>query len=329
VAGEPRLDIDSSSSFEIIDTPLQDAVIKVIGVGDCGGNAVDYMIEHGLRGVKFVAINTDAGALIRNKAPTHLKIGTGITQGIGEGATPVVQSAATREDHARITELIMGSHMVFIVAGMGGGTGTGAAPVVAQIAKDMGILTVAVVTKPFTLENNRLGLAKIGIEKLREHVDSLFLVQNDKLMDIPGDDTEIALLKAYRHSHCVMLDAVSCIAESINAPGLVAVDFADVRTLMSASGIAMVGAASASGSSRAKTATECAISSKLMEDVMTYASSVLVKISSDYSLTLKEYREVYNCIQLANPDATTMVTSVFDESMGDEMRVSIVATGLG
>ena len=215
--------------FEILDAQLQDAVIKVIGVGGCGGNAVDHMIEQGVQGVEFISINTDAQALKRNKARTQLQIGATITKGLGAGAIPDVGRAAAEEDRARIAEMINGANMVFITAGMGGGTGTGAAPIVAQIAKELGILTVAVVTKPFAHEGKRMKLAQIGIEALVEHVDSLIIVPNEKLMTVLGEDT--TLLDAFRSSNSVLQGAVAGIAEVINVPGLVNVDFADVRTL--------------------------------------------------------------------------------------------------
>ena len=314
--------------FEIMDAQLQDAVIKVIGVGGCGGNAVDHMIEQGVQGVEFISINTDAQALKRNKARTQLQIGATITKGLGAGAIPDVGRAAAEEDRARIAEIIKGANMVFITAGMGGGTGTGAAPVVAQVAKELGILTVAVVTKPFAHEGRRMRLAQVGIEALVEHVDSLIIVPNEKLMTVLGEDT--TLLDAFRSSNSVLQGAVAGIAEVINVPGLVNGDFADVRTLMSENGMAMMGSASASGPERAKIAAEKAMSSPLLEDVnLAGARGVLVNISSNCSLTLKEYREVTNSVQFAVEDATVIVGSVFDESMGDELRVTIVATGLG
>jgi cell division protein FtsZ len=314
--------------FEIMDTQAQDAVIKVIGVGGCGGNAVDHMIEQGVQGVEFIAINTDAQALKRNKARTQLQIGAGITKGLGAGAVPDVGRAAAEEDRARIAEMISGANMIFITAGMGGGTGTGAAPIVAQVAKEMEILTVAVVTKPFAHEGRRTRLAQVGIEELSGNVDSLIIVPNEKLMTVLGEDT--TLLDAFRASNSVLQGAVAGIAEVINVPGLVNVDFADVRTLMSENGMAMMGSATASGSDRARVAAERAMSSPLLEDVnLGGARGVLVNISSSNSLTLKEYKQVTNSVQFAVEDATVIVGSVFDESMGDELRVTIVATGLG
>jgi cell division protein FtsZ len=314
--------------FEIMDTQPQEAVIKVIGVGGCGGNAVDHMIDQGVQGVEFVAINTDAQALKRNKARNQLQIGANITKGLGAGAIPDVGRAAAEEDRARISELVGDAHMVFITAGMGGGTGTGAAPVVAQVAKEMGILTVAVVTKPFAHEGKRMRLAQEGIEALSEFVDSLIIVPNEKLMNVLGEDT--TLLEAFRAANSVLQGAVAGIAEVINVPGLVNVDFADVRTLMSENGMAMMGSSTASGKDRAATAAERAMSSPLLEDVnLSGARGVLVNISSSSSLTMKEYKEITNSVQFAVEDATVIVGSVFDESMGDDLRVTIVATGLG
>jgi len=314
--------------FELENVQLQDAVIKVIGVGGCGGNAVDHMIENGVQGVEFIAINTDAQALNRNKARTQLQIGATITKGLGAGAIPDVGRAAAEEDRERIADLIRGANMIFITAGMGGGTGTGAAPVVAKIAKEMGILTVAVVTKPFIHEGKRMRLAQAGIEALCESVDSLIIVPNEKLMTVLGEDT--TLLDAFRASNSVLQGAVAGIAEVINVPGLMNVDFADVRTLMSENGMAMMGSATASGSDRAKVAAERAMSSPLLEDVnLAGARGVLINISSSSKLTLREFREITNSVQFAIEDATVIVGSVFDESMGDELRVTIVATGLG
>jgi cell division protein FtsZ len=314
--------------FEIENVQLQDAVIKVIGVGGCGGNAVDHMIEKGVQGVEFIVINTDAQALHRNKARTQLQIGATITKGLGAGAIPDVGRAAAEEDRERIADLIRGANMIFITAGMGGGTGTGAAPVVAQIAKEMDILTVAVVTKPFLHEGKRMRLAQAGIEALCESVDSLIIVPNEKLMTVLGEDT--SLLDAFSASNSVLQGAVAGIAEVINVPGLMNVDFADVRTLMSENGMAMMGSATASGSDRAKVAAERAMSSPLLEDVnLAGARGVLINISSSSKLTLREFREITNSVQFAIEEATVIVGSVFDESMGDELRVTIVATGLG
>lgn len=314
--------------FELVDSQPQGAVIKVIGVGGCGGNAVDHMIEQGVQGVEFIAINTDAQALKRSKARTQLQIGSALTKGLGAGAKPEIGQAAAEEDRGRIAEIIQGANMVFITAGMGGGTGTGAAPIVAQVAKEMGILTVAVVTKPFVFEGKRMSLAQIGIEELATHVDSLIIVPNAKLMEVLGGKT--TLPAAFKAANGVLQGAVAGIAEVINVPGMVNVDFADVCTLMSENGMAMMGAATATGENRAKKAAEQAIASPLLEDVdLSGARGVLVNITSSSTLTLEELHEVMNCFQFAATEATVIVGSVFDESMGDELRVTIVATGLG
>ncbi len=314
--------------FEIMDAQPQEAVIKVIGVGGCGGNAVDHMIEQGVQGVEFIAINTDVQALKRSKARNQVQIGGNITKGLGAGAIPDVGRAAAEEDRARIAEVLQGANMVFITAGMGGGTGTGAAPVVAEVARELDILTVAVVTKPFAHEGRRMRLAQEGIEALSEYVDSLIIVPNEKLMTVLGEDT--TLLDAFRASNTVLQGAVAGIAEVINVPGLVNVDFADVRTLMSENGMAMMGSATASGKDRAAVAAERAMSSPLLEDVnLAGARGVLVNISSSPNLTMKEYKQITNSVQFAVEDATVIVGSVFDESMGDDLRVTIVATGLG
>jgi len=314
--------------FEIMETQAQDAVIKVIGIGGCGGNAVDHMIEQGVQGVEFIVINTDAQALNRSKARTQLQIGAAITKGLGAGAKPSIGQAAAEEDRDRIKEMINGAHMVFITAGMGGGTGTGAAPVVAEIAREMDILTVAVVTKPFTYEGNRMRLAKAGIETLYEYVDSLIIVPNSKLMEVLGN--EVTVPEAFKAANGVLQGAVAGIAEVINVPGLINVDFADVRTVMSENGMAMMGSAIASGPDRARVAAEQAIASPLLEDVdMTGARGVLVNITSSSRLMLKEIDDVMESVQFAAEEATVIVGSVFDETMSDELRVTVVATGLG
>ncbi len=313
--------------FEIMESQSQDAVIKVIGVGGCGGNAVDHMIEQGVHGVEFIVINTDAQALRRSKAPIQLQIGANITKGLGAGAKPSVGQAAAEEDRDRIKEMVMGANMVFITAGMGGGTGTGAAPIVAQIAKELQILTVAVVTKPFAYEGNRMRYAKAGIEALTEHVDSLIVVPNSKLMEVLGRD--VTLPEAFRAANGVLQGAVAGIAEVINVPGLINVDFADVRTVMSENGMAMMGSGVASGPERARDAAEKAIASPLLEDVdMSGARGVLVNITSASNLRLKEVDDVMECVQFAAEEATVIIGSVFDDNMGDDLRVTVVATGL-
>jgi cell division protein FtsZ len=314
--------------FEVLEAQNQDAIIKVIGVGGCGGNAVDHMIEQGVQGVEFIVINTDAQALKRSKAHTQLQIGSTLTKGLGAGAKPSVGQAAAEEDRDRIKAIIEGANMVFITAGMGGGTGTGAAPIVAQIAKEMGILTVAVVTKPFKYEGNRMRFAQAGIEALSQSVDSLIIVPNSKLMEVLGND--VTLPEAFKAANGVLQGAVAGIAEVINVPGLINVDFADVRTVMSENGMAMMGSAFASGDDRARVAAERAIASPLLEDIdMSGARGVLVNITSSSSLKLKEIDDVMDCVQFAAEEATVIVGSVFDESMGDVLRVTVVATGLG
>ena len=315
-------------AFELLDAQPQGAVIKVVGVGGCGGNAVDHMIEQGVQGVEFIAINTDAQALKRSKARVQLQIGSALTKGLGAGAKPEVGQAAAEEDRERIAEIISGANMVFITAGMGGGTGTGAAPIVAQVAKEMGILTVAVVTKPFVFEGKRMLIAQQGIEELAAYVDSLIIVPNAKLMEVLGGKTTMPT--AYKASNGVLHGAVAGIAEVINVPGMINVDFADVCTVMSENGMAMMGSAVASGENRAQRAAEQAIASPLLEDVdLTGARGVLVNVTSSSEITLEEFHEVMNCFQFAASEATVIVGSVFDENMGDELRVTIVATGLG
>ncbi len=315
--------------FEIMDTQTQEAVIKVIGVGGCGGNAVDHMIQNGVQGVEFICANTDAQALKRNQARTLLQLGSSITKGLGAGANPEIGREAALEDRDRIAELIEGADMLFVTAGMGGGTGTGAAPVVAQVAKEMGILTVAVVTKPFAFEGRRLKTAQAGMEALSQHVDSLIVIPNDKLMTVLGED--ISMLDAFKAANNVLYGAVAGIAEVINCPGLVNVDFADVKTVMSEMGVAMMGSAFASGIDRARVAAEQAVSSPLLEDLnLSGARGVLVNITASSGMKMREVQEVMNTIKdFTAEDATVIVGTVIDESMGDNLRVTMVATGLG
>ncbi|SFE62772.1 cell division protein FtsZ [Nitrosomonas sp. Nm166] len=315
--------------FEIINNETQEAVIKVVGVGGCGSNAVDHMIQNGMQGVEFISMNTDAQALKGNKAPTILQLGTGITKGLGAGANPDIGREAALEDRDRIAELIQGADMLFITAGMGGGTGTGAAPVVAQVAKEMGILTVAVVSKPFAFEGKRLVAAKAGMEALSQHVDSLIVIPNDKLMMVLGND--ISMLDAFKAANDVLYGAVAGIAEVINCPGLVNVDFADVKTVMSEMGMAMMGSAIAAGVDRARVAAERAVSSPLLEDVsLSGARGILVNITASSSLKMREVHEVMNAIKnLTAEDATIIVGTVIDENMAEDLRVTMVATGLG
>ena len=315
--------------FELMDTLTQDAVIKVIGVGGCGGNAVDHMIDCGVDGVEFISINTDAQALQRNKAKIQLQLGTNVTRGLGAGANPEIGREAALEDRERIAELIDGADMLFITAGMGGGTGTGAAPVVAEVAKEMGILTVAVVTKPFLFEGKRVRLANVGIEALARHVDSLIVIPNEKLMQVLGED--VSMLDAFRAANDVLHGAVAGIAEVINCPGMVNVDFADVKTVMSEMGMAMMGSAAATGADRARQAAQQAVASPLLEDVnLAGARGVLVNVTASNSFKMKEYHEVMNTIKsFTAEEATVIVGMVFDENIGEELRVTIVATGLG
>jgi cell division protein FtsZ len=315
--------------FEIIDQDPQEAVIKVIGVGGCGGNAVEHMISRGVAGVDFITANTDAQALKRSTARMQLQLGSGLTRGLGAGARPEIGRDAAMEDRDRIAEMIDGCDMVFIAAGMGGGTGTGAAPVVAQVAKDKGILTVAVVTRPFHFEGKRQKVAEAGIEELKKIVDSLIIIPNEKLMQVLGED--VSVLDAYAKANEVLHSAVSGIAEVINNPGLVNVDFADVRTVMSEVGMAMMGSATVSGPDRAKIAAERAVASPLLEEVnLSGARGVLVNITASSGLKMKEYHDVMNTIKaFTADDAMVIVGTVIDDSIGDDLRVTMIATGLG
>jgi cell division protein FtsZ len=314
--------------FELVDSAPQSAVIKVVGVGGGGGNAVQHMLTQEVSGVDFICANTDAQALSGSTAPTTLQIGSGITKGLGAGANPQIGRDAALEDRDRIAELLLGSDMVFITAGMGGGTGTGAAPVVAEVARELGILTVAVVTKPFGFER-RDAKAEKGIEELSQHVDSLITIPNEKLLDVLGADT--SFLDAFGSANDVLLGAVKGIADLIIRPGLINVDFADVRTVMSEMGTAMMGTGIASGPGRARSAAESAIRSPLLEDVdLNGARGILVNVSGGSSLSIGEFSEVGNSIEeFASPNATVVIGMVIDESLGDEIMVTVVATGLG
>jgi cell division protein FtsZ len=315
--------------FEIVDTQSQEAVIKVIGVGGCGGNAVDHMINEGVDGVEFICINTDSQALKRNKAKTLLQLGPNVTKGLGAGANPEIGRNAAVEDRERVIELIEGADMLFLTAGMGGGTGTGAAPIVAEAARELGILTVAVVTKPFAFEGKRQKIAQQGLDELARHVDSLIVIPNDKLMQVLGDD--VSMLDAFKAANSVLHGAVAGIAEVIKCPGLVNVDFADVRTVMSEMGMAMMGSSVAVGPDRAHSAAEQAVASPLLEDVnLSGARGVLVNITASSSLKMKEVHEVMNTIKgFTAEDATVIIGTVIEESMEDRLRVTMVATGLG
>ena len=316
--------------FEIIEKEEANSdwgtVIKVIGVGGAGGNAVDHMISEGVMGVEFVAANTDAQALKRSVA--HKKVRLGKT-GLGAGAKPEMGRNAAVEQREEIAESIKGAHMVFITAGMGGGTGTGAAPIVAEVARELGILTVAVVTKPFGFEGKRLKIAEAGIAELQKHVDSLIVILNDKLMDVLGDD--VSMDEAFKAADNVLRNAVGGIAEIINFPGLVNVDFEDVRTVMGEMGMAMMGSASAAGVDRARIAAEQAVASPLLEGInLSGAKGVLVNITSTRNLKMKEVNEVMNTVRaFAADDAHIIFGAVYDEAMAEEIRVTVVATGLG
>ena len=316
--------------IELIDTQAQEAVIKVVGVGGCGGNAVDHMILQGVQGVEFISANTDAQALKRNQAKVQLQLGTGITKGLGAGANPEIGRQAALEDREQISELIGGADMLFLTAGMGGGTGTGAAPVVAEIAKELGILTVAVVTKPFAFEGKRQRIAQEGLEALAQHVDSLIVIPNDKLMQVLGN--QITLDEAFKAANDVLHGAVAGIAEIISCPGMINVDFADVRTVMAEMGMAMMGSAKAAGVERARAAAEQAVSCPLLEDInISDARGVLVNISATRAtFQLQEMYDVMETIKaFAAESATVIVGTVYDESLEDSLRVTIVATGLG
>lgn len=315
--------------FEIVDTQTQEALIKVIGVGGCGGNAVEHMIDAGVEGVEFIYANTDAQALKRNKSKTLLQLGANVTKGLGAGADPQIGRESALEDRERIIEMIEGADMLFVTAGMGGGTGTGAAPIVAEAARELGILTVAVVTKPFAFEGKRQKIAVQGLEELASHVDSLIVIPNDKLMQVLGED--VSMLDAFKAANSVLHGAVAGIAEVIKCPGLVNVDFADVRTVMSEMGMAMMGSSSSDGDNRARIAAEQAVASPLLEDVnLSGARGVLVNITASTSLKMREVHEVMNTIkEFTAEDATVIVGTVIDETLEERLRVTMVATGLG
>ena len=307
-----------------------DAVIKVIGVGGGGGNAVEHMVRERIEGVEFFAVNTDAQALRKTAVGQTIQIGSGITQGLGAGANPEVGRNAADEDREALRAALDGADMVFIAAGMGGGTGTGAAPVVAEVAKDLGILTVAVVTKPFNFEGKkRMAFAEQGITELSKHVDSLITIPNDKLLKVLGRG--ISLLDAFGAANDVLKGAVQGIAELITRPGLMNVDFADVRTVMSEMGYAMMGSGVASGEDRAEEAAEMAISSPLLEDIdLSGARGVLVNITAGFDLRLDEFETVGNTIRaFASDNATVVIGTSLDPDMNDELRVTVVATGIG
>ncbi len=316
--------------FELMDAHSQSAVIKVIGVGGGGGNAVAHMVNAGIEGVEFICANTDAQALKGSRVRTSLQIGCNITKGLGAGANPDIGRQAAMEDRDRIHEVIEGADMLFITAGMGGGTGTGAAPIVAQVAKELGILTVAVVTKPFLMEGGkRMAIADHGISELGKYVDSLITIPNEKLLTVLGGDT--TLLDAFKSANQVLQGAVQGIAELITRPGLINVDFADVKTVMAEMGMAMMGSGSSSGEDRAREAAEAAISSPLLEDInLAGANGILVNVTAGMDLSIGEFQEVGNTVkEFASDDATVVVGTVIDPDMTDRIRVTVVATGLG
>ncbi|MBI3140380.1 MAG: cell division protein FtsZ [Rhodocyclales bacterium] len=312
--------------FEILEMEPSGTVIKVVGVGGAGGNAVEHMIREGVQGVEFICANTDAQALGRSAAPFKLQLGK---TGLGAGARPEAGRMAALEEREHIADALRGAHMVFITAGMGGGTGTGAGPIVAEVARELGILTVAVVTKPFAFEGKRMKAAEQGLDELAQHVDSLIVILNERLMEVLGED--VSMQEAFKAADNVLRNAVGGIAEIINFPGLVNVDFEDVRTVMGEMGMAMMGSAFASGIDRARLAAEQAVASPLLEGIhLSGARGVLVNITASTSLKMKEVNEVMNTIrEFAAEDAHIIFGAVFDEAMQDNLRVTVVATGLG
>ena len=316
--------------FKLMESYSQNAVIKVIGVGGGGGDAVEHMVAQCVEGVDFICTNTDAQALKNSSARTVLQMGNNVTKGLGAGANPDMGRQAALEDRERIVELLQGADMVFITAGMGGGTGTGAAPVVAQIARELGVLTVAVVTKPFPFEGKkRMAIADQGIKELSEYVDSLITIPNEKLMDVLGKD--VSLLNAFKAANDVLLGAVQGIADLITRPGLINVDFADVRTVMSEMGMAMMGTGYAVGESRARVAAESAVASPLLESIdLAGARGILVNVTAGLDMSIGEFDEVGNTIkEFASDNATVVVGTVIDPEMSEGLRVTVVATGLG
>ena len=315
--------------FEFVEKMAPNAVIKVVGVGGGGGNAVSHMVQAGVEGVDFVCANTDAQALKSSGAKFTLQLGANVTKGLGAGANPEVGRQAALEDRERIVELLQGADMAFITCGMGGGTGTGAAPVVAQLAKEMGILTVAVVTKPFPFEGRRrMQVALKGIEDLGQYVDSLITVPNEKLLTVLGRD--VTLLSAFKQANDVLLGAVQGIADLITRPGLINVDFADVRTVMSEMGMAMMGTGTAHGDDRAVAAAEAAINNPLLDDVnLAGACGILVNVTAGTNLTMREFDDIGQVVhEFASEDATVVIGTALDPELKDDVRVTVVATGL-
>lgn len=310
---------------------MQDnAVIKVVGVGGGGGNAVEHMVAENIDGVDFICANTDAQALRNSKAKILIQLGDELTKGLGAGANPQVGRQAAEEDREQIKQVLAGADMVFITAGMGGGTGTGGAPVFAEVARELGILTVAVVTKPFSFEGKQRALAaEEGIRSLSQHVDSLITIPNNKLLSVLGKN--ISLLNAFKAANNVLLGAVKGISDLITRPGLINVDFADVRTVMSEMGMAMMGTGSATGDQRARRAAEAAIASPLLEDVnFSGARGILVNITAGMDMSIGEFEEVGDVVkEFISDEATVVVGTVIDPTMTDELRVTVIVTGLG
>jgi len=316
--------------FELAESNIKNAVIKVVGIGGGGGNAVEHMMASAIEGVEFICANTDAQALKNSRANTLIQLGDSITRGLGAGANPEVGRRSAEEDRERIKSALTGADMVFLTAGMGGGTGTGAAPIFAEIAKELGILTVAVTTKPFSFEGKvRMQVADQGIANLSQYVDSLITIPNNKLLSVLGKN--VSLVNAFKAANDVLRGAVQGIAELITRPGLINVDFADVRTVMSEMGMAMMGTGVASGDNRARLAAEAAISSPLLEDVdMTGARGVLVNITAGLDMSIGEFEEVGDAIKSITSDgATVVVGTVIDPDLRDEIRVTVIVTGLG
>jgi cell division protein FtsZ len=316
--------------IELLDTVDQQAIIKVVGVGGGGGNAVDYMVDGDMAGVDFIIANTDSQALQNTGANTVLQLGSTLTKGLGAGANPEIGRQAAIEDRERIADALGDADMVFITAGMGGGTGTGAAPVVAEIARELGALTVAVVTKPFDFEGGRRAkVAQQGLDALEETVDSLITIPNQRLMDVMGKDA--SLQDAFGQANEVLRSAVQGISELITRPGLINVDFADVRTVMSEMGQAMMGSATASGPDRALDAAQSALSSPLLEKTsISGARGILVNVTAGPDLSIGEFGEIGTIIRdIAADDATVVIGTAIDSSLGDNLRVTMVATGLG
>ncbi|MDH3689915.1 MAG: cell division protein FtsZ [Gammaproteobacteria bacterium] len=316
--------------FELLDTVRQQAVIKVIGIGGGGGNAVDHMVGSRIDGVEFINANTDSQTLGRSTAETILQLGTNLTKGLGAGAEPDIGRQAALEDRDRIAEALQGADMVFITAGLGGGTGTGAAPIVAQLAKEQGILTVAVVTRPFPFEGKkRMSIAEEGIEALSKHVDSLITIPNEKVLEVMG--RQATLLDAFARANEVLQNAVQGISELITMPGLINVDFADVRTVMSEMGLAMMGSAVASGEDRAAEAARAAVSSPLLEDInISGARGILVNVTAGVDMAIGEFAEVGDIVrEFASDDATVVIGTVLDPEVEGDLRVTMVATGIG